>query len=246
MSLNAVKFSIAAHAAWAPGIDTSEAWQDWAHSGKAIHGSEEPGVRAMPAMLRRRAGLLGKMALEVAYQCVGERTGIPTIFCSRHGEVSRSVELLSDLANGVPLSPTSFGLSVHNAIGGLFSIARKDPANNIALAAGQSSIEHAVIEACGLLFDGESEVLVVAYECPLPEIYAEYVDVPEQPYAWAWLITAPAEEVFSLTWSADSTSTQSESKPIPSGLEILGFHLRKDNELHRNSDGRRWKWARDA
>ena len=80
---------------------------------------------------------------------------MPTVFCSRHGEVSRSVDLLMDLAKAEPLSPTSFGLSVHNATAGLFSIARSDHTNSIALAAGQSSVEHAVIEACGLLADGE-------------------------------------------------------------------------------------------
>ena len=119
-------------------------------------------------MLRRRAGFLGKMALEVAYQCLGQRIDVPTVFSSRHGEASRSVDLLLDLAKGVPLSPTSFGLSVHNATGGLFSIARTDHANSIALAAGQSTVEHAVIEACGLLAEGEPAVLLVAYDCPLP------------------------------------------------------------------------------
>jgi beta-ketoacyl synthase-like protein len=241
MSFKSVNFSIASHAAWAPGIETQEAWQAWAQSNFVISGESEPAVRAMPSMLRRRAGFLGKMALEVAYQCLGERTAVPTIFCSRHGEVSRSVDMLTDLANEVPLSPTSFGLSVHNAIGGLFSIARKDNASNIALAAGKSSIEHAVIEACGLLADGESSVLLVVYDCPLPTLYSDFEDESEQPHAWAWLMQAPGESAISLSWSS-SEVMPSDADRMPAGLEILRFHLRKDRELCRTCDGRQWNW----
>jgi len=246
MSLKSVNFSIGSYAAWAPGIETQEAWQAWAQSSFVISGDAEPAVRAMPAMLRRRAGFLGKMALEVAYQCLGERTAVPTIFCSRHGEVSRSVEMLADLANGVPLSPTSFGLSVHNATGGLFSIARKDQASNIALAAGKSSIEHAVIEACGLLADGEPEVLLVVYDCPLPAIYSDFAGEEEQPHAWAWLMQAPSENMISLSWSASSGELTSDAERMPAGLEILRFQLRQDRELCRICDGRQWKWAHHA
>jgi hypothetical protein len=244
MGFKGVHFSIASDAAWAPGIETREAWQAWAHSDFVIAGDAEPGVRAMPAMLRRRAGFLGKMALEVAYQCLGERIGVPTIFCSRHGEVSRSVELLTDLANDIPLSPTSFGLSVHNAMGGLFSIARKDQASNIALAAGKSSVEHAVIEACGLLADGETSVLLVVYDCPLPEIYTEFADQKEQPHAWAWLIQAPSDNVVTLTWSSAQNDIAEAREELPAGLEVLRFHLRQEKELHRICDGRQWSWTR--
>ncbi|MGZ3241065.1 MAG: beta-ketoacyl synthase chain length factor [Burkholderiaceae bacterium] len=244
MGFQGVHFSIASHAAWAPGIETREAWQAWAHSNFVISGDAEPSVRAMPPMLRRRAGLLGKMALEVAYQCLGERTNVPTIFCSRHGEVSRSVELLTDLANGIPLSPTSFGLSVHNAMGGLFSIARKDQASNIALAAGKSSVEHAVIEACGLLADGEPSVLLVVYDCPLPAIYTDFTDEDEQPHAWAWLMQAPSENAVSLKWSAASNSSSEKKKQLPAGLEVLRFHLRQDKELNRICNGKQWNWTR--
>ena len=100
-------------------------------------------------MLRRRAGFLGKMALEVAYQCLGQRIDVPTVFSSRHGELCRSVVVGSREGRA-----TCQQCSAHRsmlATCGLFSIARGDHANNVALAAGKSTIEHAVIEACGLL-----------------------------------------------------------------------------------------------
>lgn len=261
MKLGGVRFSIVSDAAWAPGLDTTAAWQAWADDPYVIAGSGEAAVSAMPAMLRRRAGPIGKMALETAYRCLGGKANVPTVFCSRHGECVRSVELLADLAQGQPLSPTSFSLSVHNAAAGLFSIARQDPASHAAVAAGHSGVEHAVIEACGLLADGAAEVLLVVYDGFLPEIFDEYRDCREQPFAWAWLMqSAPPTEsagtesrsAISLSWSGqavdemDGMEQQSGSGRQPAGLEVLAFYLRQDAELVRNIDGRRWRWGRLA
>ena len=242
MGYSAVDFSIISDAAWAPGIETREAWQIWAQNEFPVGSGSEPPLRAMSPMQRRRLGLLGKMALEVAYECLGGRSDVPIIFCSRHGEASRSVDLLRDLATGAPLSPTSFGLSVHNAIGGMFSIARKDHANHIALSARQATVEHAVIEACGLLADGEKAVLLVTYDYPLPEIYAGYRDGAEQPFAWAWLLEPPRDEVVSLSWS----KTDEDAANSLSGLEVLRFYLRKDGKLKRRCGGRLWQWIRNV
>jgi Beta-ketoacyl synthase, N-terminal domain len=244
VSLSEVSFSIASHAAWAPKLETREAWLAWASEDYIITGSVEAPIHRMPPMLRRRAGFLGKMALEVAYQCLGRRIDVPTVFTSQHGDAARSVDLLLDLAKDVPLSPTSFGLSVHNAIGGLFSIARGDHSSHVALAAGQSSVEHAVIEACGMLADGEPAVLLVAYDCPLPTPYHEFQDCNEQPYAWAWLMQPPADEVVSLTWSDALEHNPPGFKRSPAGLEVLRFYLRKDPALKRICDTRRWFWSR--
>jgi len=243
MRNDGVRFSIANYAQWAPGLGTPAAWAQWALTPYSISSNEEPGVKAMPAMLRRRAGFLGKMALEVAYACLDGRIGIPTVFCSRHGEVTRAVALLSDLVRGEPLSPTAFGMSVHNATAGMLTIARSDRANHIALAAGAGSVEHAVIEACGLLADGEAMVLLVACDGPLPELLAQYEDCEEQAHAWAWLMTPAAADVVTLNWSA---SEAAPSAGMPAGLEVACFHLRGARSLER-CDGRlRWSWGRDA
>lgn len=243
MRTDGVRFSISRHAEWAPGLSTSAAWTDWAAAPYSISAGEEPGVKAMPPMLRRRAGFLGKMALEVAYACLDGRVDIPTVFCSRHGEVSRTVSMLNELVRGEPLSPTAFGMSVHNAIAGLFTIARRDQANHIALAAGMASVEHAVIESCGLLADGAPMVLLVACDCPLPELFSAYEDCAEQPYAWAWLMTPPDDDVISLNWCAGEKPSLSG---VPGGLEVAQFHLSGASRMER-CDGRlHWSWSRDV
>ncbi|TWI66323.1 beta-ketoacyl synthase-like protein [Pseudoduganella lurida] len=239
-----IRFSIVGHAAWAPGLSTPAAWQDWAAAPSAIPSEGEPGVRAMPPMLRRRLGQLGKMALEVAYQALGDRAQVPTVFCSRHGETARAIALLDDLAGGQPLSPTAFGMSVHNANAGLFSIARHDRANHIALAAGTATLEHAVIEACGLLADGEPLVLLVASDCPLPDVFVPFADRAEQPHAFAWLLgpAGGAGEALALDWA--SVAEEEPSGGLPGTLEVLRFHAAGAPVLERIAARRRWRWSR--
>ena len=244
MSENEVVFSIARHAAWAPGATSPERWQAWAREPWPLAGGGEPKVAAMPAMLRRRAGLLGRMALEVAYECLDGRTGVPTVFCSRHGEVGRAVELLDDLARGEPLSPTAFGLAVHNASAGLFSIARADRANHVALAGGTATLEHAVIEACGLLADGAEMVLLVACDAPLPDALAAFEDCDEQPYAFGWAMVPADAQPVRLSWRAEAAPAVPAR--TPGALEVLRFQLADAPVLVRHGADRRWTWCRDA
>jgi hypothetical protein len=239
---NELAFSIARHAAWAPGVASAEQWSAWAREPWPFSGSEEPKVGAMPPMLRRRAGFLGRMALEVAYDCVGQDAGVPTVFCSRHGEVARAVGLLGDLARGEPLSPTAFGLAVHNASAGLFSIARADRANHVALAAGPATLEHAVIEACGLLADGAPKVMLVACDAPLPAPLGRFQDCDEQPFAFAWAMVPAGERALRLGWrAAPGAATRT-----PGALEVLRFHLGGAASLERFAAGKRWTWRHDA
>jgi hypothetical protein len=182
------------------------------------------------------------MALEVAYECMGQDAGVPAVFCSRHGEVARAVGLLGDLARGEPLSPTAFGLAVHNASAGLFSIARADRANHVALAAGPATLEHAVIEACGLLADGAPKVLLVACDAPLPAPLGAFEDCDEQPFAFAWTMVPAGERPVRLGWRA----AQSAATRTPGALEVLRFQLGGTASLERFAAGKRWTWRRDA
>ncbi|HEY0062573.1 MAG TPA: beta-ketoacyl synthase chain length factor [Telluria sp.] len=242
-----LKFSIAAHSAWAPGITTPQEWDRWTETPTRIGAGPDPAVLAMPAMLRRRAGFLGKMALEVAYDCLAGRTDVPTVFCSRHGEVSRAVELLGALARGEALSPTAFGLAVHNASAGLLSIARVDRANHIALAAGQATIEHGVVEACALLADGAPAVLLVAYDAPLPDVLSQFEDCDEQPFAWAWLMTAPDQDVISLALAPAAAPVVAAPPGLrPPGLDVLHFQRSGAASYEHVTGAQRWRWSRDV
>lgn len=260
MSINSVHFSIAKHAQWAPGLSTDTAWQAWLEQAFIIdeQAANPPVVAAMPAMLRRRALFLGRMALEVAYACVSDERDLPddlpTLFCSRHGEVGHSIELLQEQIREGTVSPIGFSSAVHNATAGLFSIARKDKNNHIALAAGSSTIEHAVIEACGLLHDGAPAVLLVHYEQPLPEILHTFEDCREQAYAWAWLMVPATKNSIRLSWQTMPQSLVTDAaaaaaaadNAIPAGLQVLRFQLSQPLEqarLVRQLGDQHWVWS---
>lgn len=251
MKPGGIHFLIAAHSAWVPGASVPDADLAWAQDVSLSEARVESSLKVMPSMLRRRAGVHARAALQVAFDCLGDKRDVPILFCSRHGDVACSIGLLSDLASGSPLSPTAFGLSVHNAPAGLFTIARADHANSSALAAGKSSVEHAVIEACGLLADGEQEVLLVVYDFPLPELYAGFADEPAEPHAWAWLLrAAPSHEgavagAVTLSWTPIE-DCRCDAGDLDPSLQILRFQLRRDAELKRYADGRCWHWIRHA
>ncbi|WP_258398477.1 beta-ketoacyl synthase chain length factor [Herbaspirillum rubrisubalbicans] len=261
-----VSFSVASHAQWVPGIESAADWQQWIRGNRQAAGSGEPAVKAMPPMLRRRTSPVGKLALETAYGALAtvpippadtaadtlSTRDIPMVFASRHGECARSVELQMALAEAAPMSPTAFSLSVHNANAGLFSIARGSQANTIAVAAGQSTVEQAVIEACGLLADGARQVLLVVADAPLPEIFADYADEREEPCGWSWLMRAADQHAalptLSLQWrpAEPLASTPAAASTDTGGAAaVLRFFLDQGRTaLQRQADGRRWHWTR--
>ena len=241
-----VWFSVSQWGAWAPGLRTPEAWYRWARSEATIDSEGEPPVVAMPAMLRRRAGRLGRMALEAAYAATGDQEMMPTVFCSRHGEVRRTCEMLMALARNEALSPTAFSLSVHNAIGGLFSIASGSNVPFTAIAAGKASVASGVIEACGLLADGEPEVLLVVYDEPLPAIYQPYRDEPEFAFAWSWRMVPAFGEAFSLSWDVRGDEAPPHPPAAPLALEVLRFFLSGTPESTMECGRQIWRWRRHA
>jgi hypothetical protein len=242
---NTVHFSVSRLTAWAPGVSTDDEWHEWARGARSIGQDGEPRLAQMPAMLRRHAGRLGRMVCDVAYRVLDGTPDVPMVLCSRYGEVGRSVDLLSALAAGTELSPTSFGLSVHNAVGGLFSMARHDTANCIALAGGDESAEYGFIETCGLLADQLPSVLLVVADCPLPAVYEPYADVSPVAFAWGCLVQPPRDGAMSLTWS-DAPATEPHGMQAPAALSALRFLFDGSREHLRDAGGRRWRWSRNA
>ena len=211
----------------------------------AIAAEGEPKAAAMPPMLRRRAARQVRMAFEAAQAAAEGRKDIPVVFCSRHGEVRRSVEILEPLAQDAPISPAAFSLSVHNAISGLYSIASADTAAMTALAGDADGAAHALIEACAQIQAGAPEVLLVVYDEPLPTAYAAYTDAPETAFAWAWLITAPQGEAYTWSWQA-RTETIPEQEQEPFGLSMMRCFLNGSTQAILPGRGRNWHWRRYA
>ena len=121
--------------AWAPGLDNAQAWQAWAQAPAVVPDrQEQPECASLPAMQRRRLSRLARMTMEVASPLCNDDEQLPFVFASRHGETTRTFSLLGEVADEQPLSPTQFGLSVHNSIAGQWSILRGQRGESTAIA----------------------------------------------------------------------------------------------------------------
>ncbi|MBF6023369.1 beta-ketoacyl synthase chain length factor [Lysobacter niastensis] len=244
-----IEFTVADWAAWAPGLQQREDWQAWALQPTLPRGDDTPALSEVPAMQRRRIERLGRMAVQVACWCApASQSGeVPLVFASRHGDVQRSFELLDNLTRGEPMSPTHFGLSVHNAIAALYTIIRGERGNYTALAAGRSTAEAAMVEAAGLLADGAPEVLVVVYDAQPPEVYANFLDEPDPFYAWSWRVRAAGHgDGARISLASAPADGDREATVLPHGLDVMRFLLSGDAELQHCADGVGWTWRRHA
>ena len=203
-------------------------------------------------MARRRLALLGKMAVSVADQALAplseEERAVPVVWASRYGDAQRSLDLLREQAQGEPLSPTSFALSVHNAIGAQHSIARRMTGNALCVAAGQATVEAGLIECLGLLAEGARRVLLVCYDAALPEDYAQFHDEPTCAYAWAWLLGSASAAGAQRVMALEQITVQKDAAPdaraaglLPHGLDVLQWALARGQGGY-SRDGR-WRHA---
>jgi hypothetical protein len=163
--------TVLAWEAWAPGLAGRAAWAAAPGAYAGADDGSAPPVAAMPPALRRRAGRNDRLGLEPAYALAPLGHAMPSIFASRHGQVARSAVLLQALAQGQPLSPMDFSLSVHNASAGLFSIARGDRSASTSLAAGGEELAAGLLDAAGQLLEGAPQVLLSAHDEPPPPLY---------------------------------------------------------------------------
>ena len=249
-------FVIESWAACAPGVDTPLRWSQWTAAPWLPEGEPQVALAAVPPMLRRRFAPLGRLAAQAAFDLAGDAKVAdgadlddhPTVYASRYGETGRCLELLADLARGEALSPTAFGLSVHNAVGAMIALTRGDRRNSSAIAAGRATAAAGVAEALALLEDGASSADLVAYDAPLPVGYAQFEDEPSAHFAWAWRLRRPraGERALHLEWQAADDASAALHPHLPSGLQALWFGLSDARELAQSVDGRRCLWSRDA
>ncbi|TJZ65822.1 beta-ketoacyl synthase chain length factor [Chitiniphilus eburneus] len=230
----APSFTLSGWSAWNPALTDAAAWLDWAARDEALpQGDGAPALAAMPPLLRRRAHRLGRMALETLYGAAPGDDCV-VVHASRHGEVERSLALLQSLAADGSVSPQHFGMAVHNAIPGLFTIARQLPLPVSAVAAGRATIWAALVEALGQLADGAPRVLLVMADEPVPPLFTPFTDEPEAPFAYTLALT-PGDD-WHLDWAAsDAGDCADNAAPgvLRAVLTGRGYAWQ--------SQGRRWR-----
>lgn len=151
---------------WMPGFPDTQSWL----SGRGVAGADTPNAQSKQ---RRRSSLLVNMVADVAAQASAD-AGVPlsrlrVVVGSAFGELTTLVEMLEERERDGLLSPLRFQNSVHNSAAGQLSIANKNKAPAMSLAAGNDTVAMVLLEAMTLLALGGDEVLAIVADEPLPQ-----------------------------------------------------------------------------
>jgi hypothetical protein len=147
-------------------------WSSWPAAATAA-----PDIGFIEPMVRRRLSTLSRVALKVAHDCAADRQNVRIVFASRHGELRRTTDILRNISAGEPVSPTSFSLSVLNAMTGVFGIARGDRTAASAMSAGAETLGYALLEAhAQYATDASTPVLLVYADEPADPAYGTIED----------------------------------------------------------------------
>ncbi|PIT46088.1 beta-ketoacyl synthase chain length factor [Snodgrassella alvi] len=242
-----MKFAISAWRAVSPFHQTLADWQQWVAQGRSISGlvARDVDVSFLPAMKRRRLSSAARLMFAASWSLLPENISCPVVFVSHDGEINRSFQLWQSLIKQEELSPTSFALSVHNAIVGQWSLMRADMSECIALSARYNGLEVGVAEAVGLLEEGASQVLLVVVEEPLA---AEYnVAAVRAPFPLALGLILTAGEQTSLTYSpmmAEATDKPLAGAPnyYSSTLEWIVQQITAQPVRRQPAEQGVWQW----
>lgn len=242
-----MELPIANWAAWAPGLETQEAWLAWDGSETGVVGDGKPDVKFLPAMFRRRLSGLTRMALRAAYDCVGDE-GAPScrsVFASRYGEQTVTLDLLTNIMEEEPISPTKFSVSVHNTASGLFSIAYGNKQPSTALSALENTFQAGLMEAITQFHaHPETPLLYVMVDEPLPGIYEEFQQGAAARYACALLLRQDADLRLQVTRET-GTSATSEST-LPPALRFLRWLLSAEAGTSLAEGPATWTFRRET
>ncbi len=220
---NTVSFVIEGWSAWAPGLENKRDWAAWAQKDQELPSEDgEPNVKDLPAGIRRRLSRLGKMAIRVALDSNSAETS-KIVFSSRNGNVVQMLKLLQSLALDEPVSPTGFGMSVHNSLVGMLSIITGNRQAQTAIAADNESLCMGLMEALALLrADPSAPVLLVHCDEYLPDFYQPFQDKRVPVCALALVLRATDRKVGALSFSYTGHQELAEGRdPLKSFLRFL-------------------------
>lgn len=237
-----LSFNIAACCAVSTRIN-GEQWPQWA-CGK-LNAADLPDVKPelafMPPMQRRRLSLPARLFFQAANEVLPHGEHCPSVFMSHDGEMARSFDLWLGLLRDNEVSPTSFGLSVHNALAGQFSMWRNDMSEYTALSARCDGLETAVAEASALLAEGAPRVLAVCVDEPLPEHFT-VTPIQRPPFAYALALLLENGSNWTLAMQPENTIQSENTEYSP--IDWLRHYHRGDTAWTRNAQNKVWQWRR--
>lgn len=192
------QFSVSAWSAYSPYHHQLSDWQTWEKSGHELIGEAAmPRLDFIPALQRRRLNMPARLMFAALHDL--PQTSGPLIYASHNGEINRAFSLWLQLLREGAMSPMSFGLSVHNALSGAWSLLTHNQAEMNALSTSGDELEIALLEAYLLLTEGAEVVTVCIVEAPLDEQY-KTAHIPRVPFPYALALEVRQGEDYELSF----------------------------------------------
>jgi hypothetical protein len=155
--------------AWAPGIENSGEWDEWAQGKREIssgvkgQGTRVPEIAFTDSLFRRRLSQISRMTVQVVHDLLPVKEDTKMFFVSFRGELTRQYQINKMLIEDKTLMPAAFSLSVFNAPAALASIALGLKGGYSALYPGNNSFAASLAAAQAAFLSGAQEELIFIY-----------------------------------------------------------------------------------
>jgi hypothetical protein len=177
--------------AWAPGVENSGEWDEWAQGRRNIaSGAKGPEIAFTDSLFRRRLSQISRMTVQVVHGLLPVAENTNMFFVSFRGELARQYQINKMLIEEKTLMPAAFSLSVFNAPVALASIALGLKGGYSALYPGNNSFAAGLAAAEAAFASDETDKLIFIYadeEAP-PEYGCFFQECPPA-LAFAFLLT---------------------------------------------------------
>lgn len=208
--------------------ENSQGWQDVV-----------PKLAFLPALKRRRLSESARLFFEAAWELTEQDRNLPIVYASLNSEINRSFTLWQSLLQQGDVSPTSFSLSVHNALVGQWSEMRQVKSEMNAITAQKDNLEIALLEAFLLLNDGAEKVLVSIVENPPNEIYNVQPFV-SSPFSYALAMVIEKGDNYTLSLYSETKNFNGFTDNALSWVKNV--YLENKQWQTPSSGGGYWQW----
>ncbi|MCM5705004.1 beta-ketoacyl synthase chain length factor [Larsenimonas salina] len=192
-------------------------WRGWLPDGSVtdprVMIEEKPPAHGVPAMLKRRLTPVGRALCDMLGALKAADDEAPIVHASQHGDGQRPLDMLDTIADGEPVSPTRFSLSVHNALAGVYSIAFGHLGSISAISATGEEWPALIQEAEGFLAEGAPRVVIIWSDSTIPGRYRARDRCAEHPSAVAVVLERKGHEPALPARSLSAGKTAGRAQP---------------------------------
>lgn len=180
--------------AWAPGVENTESWKEWASDKLDIERLKTvPGIKHIRPIYRRRLSQITKMVLEVGHSLLDADDNPSVILSSQFGEINQQNKISRGILEDGDVKPSAFSLSVFNAPISLLSLHEKITEPAIVILSGNNTLYTGLFTLIAELNSRENrDVLLLFADELLPEDYTS-IKSGIEPYCFGLVFSSKSE-----------------------------------------------------